>query len=267
MTAHDERVGQPRDTETETALGHGLLLLRQQRIVGDIDDIVEKTHSQRHQGFEASNVELRPVCKRFVDQTCKIDRTQEASAIRRKGLFATGIGGRNLFAIAKVILGVDAIDEDHTRLGVRVGRTHHAIPQRAGLNGAVDLAVEDQVPGLVLPDGLDEGVGDENRQIEIAEPDRIGFGVDEVFNVGMIAAQGGHHGPATGPGGHDGAAHGIPDFHEADGARCIGADALHQRAARPQRGKVMADAASLLHRQCRFLDVLEDGAEVVIDAA
>ena len=36
---------------------------------------------------------------------------------------------------------------------------------------------------------------------------------------------------------------------------------------RPQRREVVADAAALLHGERGFLDVVEDGAEVVLDAA
>ena len=83
----------------------------------------------------------------------------------------------------------------------------------------------------------------------------------------MVAAQRGHHGAAARAGRHDGAAHGVPHVHEADRARGVGADALHQRALGAQRGEVVADAAALLHGERGFLDVLEDGAEVVLDAA
>ena len=83
----------------------------------------------------------------------------------------------------------------------------------------------------------------------------------------MIAAQRGHHGAAARAGRHDGAAHGIPHVHEAHRPGCVGADALHQRALGAQRGEVMADAAALLHGERGFLDVVEDGAEVVLDAA
>ena len=95
----------------------------------------------------------------------------------------------------------------------------------------------------------------------------IGLGVDEGLDVGMVAAQRRHHGAAPGAGRHDGAAHGVPHVHEADRARGIGADALHQRALGAERGEVVADAAALLHGERGFLDVLEDGAEVVLDAA
>ena len=79
------------------------------------------------------------------------------------------------------------------------------------------------------------------------------LGVDEVFDVGMIAAHGAHHGAAPRARRHDGAAHRIPHIHEAQGARGVGADAHHGRALRPERREIMADAAALLHGECGFL--------------
>ena len=54
------------------------------------------------------------------------------------------------------------------------------------------------------------GVGDQHREIELAQAGRIGLGIDEGFDVGMVAAQRGHHGAAAGARRHDGAAHGSP---------------------------------------------------------
>ena len=42
---------------------------------------------------------------------------------------------------------------------------------------------------------------------------------------------------------------------------------LHQRAPRAQRREIVPDAAARLHRQRGFLDVVENGAEIVVDRA
>ena len=79
----------------------------------------------------------------------------------------------------------------------------------------------------------------------------------------MIASHHRHHGAAPGAGAHDGPAHGIPDIHERQWPRRIGADALHQRAFRPQGGKVIADAAALLHGEGGFAQGFEDARHVI----
>src|SRR5215813_12664973 len=63
------------------------------------------------------------------------------------------------------------------RFGVLVGGPHHPIPEGAGLDRAVDLAVKDEVPGVALFDRLDEGIADKNGQIEVAQPVRVGLGI------------------------------------------------------------------------------------------
>ena len=205
--------------------------------------------------------------ERLVDEAREIDRAQQARAMRRQRLLAARVGGADLLAVGEVVRGVDAVDEDDARLGVVVGGAHDAVPERARRHRAVDLAVEDEVPRLVVAHGANEGVRHQHRQVEVAQAGRIGLGVDEGLDVGMVAAQRRHHGAAPRARRHDGAAHGVPHVHEADGARGVRADALHQRALGAQGGEVVADAAALLHGERGFLDVVEDGAEVVLDAA
>src|SRR6185295_20114608 len=52
----------------------------------------------------------------------------------------------------------------------------------------------------------------------------------------------------------------------ADGTRRVRADAPHQGSLGTEGREIVADAAALLHGARGFLDVVEDGAEVVLDA-
>ena len=83
----------------------------------------------------------------------------------------------------------------------------------------------------------------------------------------MIASERRHHRAASLPGRHDRPAHCVPDVHEAHRARSIGADAFDGCASRPKRREIMTDAAAGLHRQCRFLDAVEDARQVIGDFA
>ena len=58
-----------------------------------------------------------------------------------------------VLAVGEIVFGIDAVDEDDARLGIVVGGAHHALPQRARGNGAVDLAVKDEVPGRIVAHG------------------------------------------------------------------------------------------------------------------
>ena len=255
---HQERVGKACDAEADAALVAGLLGLRGQWEVRGIDDIVHHAHRESHEIVEFGLVELGTRLEFVLHQLGEVDRPQQAGAIGRQRLLAAGVGGRDVFAIAEIVHLVDAVDEDHTRLSLLVGRLHDRVPQIARLHGLVDLVLEDEVPGAVGLHGLHERVGDENRHVEHAQPGRVGFRGDEGLDVGVVAAHRRHHRAAAAPCRHDGAAHRVPDIHEGQGARRVGGHALHLGAARPDGREVVADAAALLHRQRGFLEHVED---------
>ena len=201
----------------------------------------------------------------MLDQPCEIDRTEVARAVGRQRLFAAGVGCRDLLAIVQIVARVDPVDEDNSRLRVVVGCAHDALPQVARANRLECLAGEAQRPIGTLVDGADERVGNQDRQVEHAEPRRVALRVDEHLDIRMVAAHGRHHGAAAIPGAHDRAAHRIPNVHEAERPRCIGADATHRRALGAERGEVVTDATAMLHRECGFLEALEDAVHVVRD--
>ncbi len=129
------------------------------------------------------------------------------------------------------------------------------------------LAGEDERPLGVSFDRGHEGIGDEDGEVEIAQPAGLQLGGDEILDVRVIAAHGRHHRAAARAGGHDGAAHRVPDIHEGERAGRVGGDAADGGAFRPQRGEIVADAAALLHRERRFAQMREDAAEIVRDGA
>ena len=265
--AEDQRVGQARDAQPDAALGLGFGILRIQRKARHVDGIVHHPHGAGDQPFQLRHVQRGSVFERVAHQLGQVDRPQQAGAIRRQGLFAAGIGGGDAFAIAQIVGVVDAVDEDHARLGVIIGRAHHALPQGFRLDGAIHLAAELQVPVGIGLHRRHEGITDQNRQVEIGQPPRRALGGDEILDIGMIDAQRRHHRAAPRSGAHDGAAHRVPHIHERHGARGVRPHALHQRALGPQGGKVVADAAALLERQRRFAQGAENSLHGIFDRA
>ncbi len=142
-----------------------------------------------------------------------------------------------------------------------------SVPQRARRHDLEGGAGEGELPGRVLLHRLHEGVGDQDGEVEHAQPSGIALGVDEGLDIGMVAAQGRHHRAAAVAGAHDGAAHGIPDIHERERPRGVGADALDRRALGAQAGEIVADAAALLHGERRLAQMGEDAGHVVRDGA
>ena len=243
-----------------------------QRKLRDVDDIVHHADAIRHQPAQPLEVEPRLGSERLVDQARQVDRAQQARAVRRQRLLATRVRRGYLFAVIEVVPPVDAVDEDHARLGIGVSRAHDLVPQLArrkhlprGLSAI--RAAEGQLPWGIFLDRLHEGVRHQHREVEHAQPARLELCFDEGLDVGVVAAQGRHHRAAAVAGAHDRAAHRVPHIHEGERPRGIGADALDRRTARPQGREIVADAAALLHRQRGFAQMRKDPAHVIGDDA
>ena len=171
------------------------------------------------------------------------------------------------FAIGQIVASIDAIDEDYARLGVIVGGTGDAIEQRAGAQGAEHAATEAEIPVGIAGDGFHERVGRQHRKIEIAQAAGLTLGGDEILDIRVVAAHSRHHRTAPRTGGHDGAAHRIPNIHEGERAGGIRPHAAHGGTLGPQRGEIVADPAALLHGECRLAQIVENAAEIVADIA
>ncbi|MPL67195.1 hypothetical protein SDC9_12885 [bioreactor metagenome] len=264
---HQQRVGQPGYAQTDAALVHRLLGLLRQREARGVDDVVHHPHRGTHQPIERHRIKLRCRGERIGDQPRQVDRAEQAGAIGRQRLLATGVGRRDLLAVTEVVHLVDAVDEDHARLGVVIGRAHDPVPQIARLHGVIDLAGEFQIPGPIGLHRRHEGIGHQNREVEHPQPRRILLRGHELLDVGVVAAHRRHHRAAARAGRHDRATHRVPDIHEGQRARGVGGDTLHLGAARADRREVIADAAALLHGQRGLLQHVEDARHAVRDRA
>ena len=235
--------------------------------LGDVNCVVEHANGGADGGVEGGGVEGGALFKRVEDEAGQVDGAEQAGAVGRQGLFAAGIGGLDVLTVVEVVTLVDAVDEDDAGFGVGVGGAHDLVPEAARGDGFVQVAVEGEAPIGVIANGVHEGVGDEHREVEHAKPAGFVLGVDEGFDVGVVAAKRCHHRAAAVPGAHDGAAHRVPHVHEGEGAGGVGANAEDPGAARSQRREVVADAAARLHGERGLLEVLEDARHVVLDGA
>ena len=99
-------------------------------------------------------------------------------------------------------------------------RAHLAIDPEAvlALEGAGSLHVDIRLGAVrqfdigVGIDGLHEGVGDADRDVEVGQV-AVVLGVDEVLDVRVVAAQDAHLGAAAGAGGFDRLAGAVEDAH------------------------------------------------------
>jgi hypothetical protein len=104
-------------------------------------------------------------------------------------------------------------------------------------------------------------------QVEAGQGAAAAFGVDVLVNVGMIAAQSGHHGAPSLAGVLQGGAHGVPDAHERHRPGGHLPSGTRACSARPQGGKVGAHASALLQGDRAFLQRGEDPLHRVLHHA
>ena len=264
---HGQGVGEPGHAQADPPLGERLLPLRLQREAGHVHGVVHHADGDRDQAGQLRRVDPGVGGERVSHQPGQVDGAEQAGAVGRQRLLAARVGGADGFAVVQVVAAVDAVDEDDAGLGVVVGGLGDGVEQGPGAQRAVDPAVEHQVPVAVGLHRGHERVGRQHGQVEVAQPPGLALGGDEVGDVRVVAAQGGHHGAAPGARGHDGAAHGVPHVHERQRAGGVGPHPAHRGAPGPQGGEVVADAAALLHGQGGLAQMVEDAAEVVGDVA
>jgi hypothetical protein len=231
---------------------------------GDVEDVVEHARGQPDHLGEGVEIELGERAEGVADEQGEVDRSQAAAAVWRQRLFGAGVGGFDDFAVVEVVVLVHAVEKEDPRLGVVVGRFHHLVPEVVGAHAAVDPDPVFALEGAGAPhvdvrlgtvrqldlgvgfDGFHEGVGDGDRDVEVGQVAVI-LGVDEDFDVRMVAAQDTHLGTTPGAGRFDGLARAVEDAHVGDRSRGARLRALDQRADRPDRREIVADAAAAAH--------------------
>ena len=261
---HDQGVAEAGEAQADAALVLRFLELLLERPVRGVEHVVEHAHRTVDDAAEGGEIEAGALAEGVRDEQRQVDRAQAAAAVGRQRLFGAGVGGLDGFAVVKVVVLVHAVEEEDARLGVVVGGAHDLLPQVTGANLAIDPAA---IAALVGAGGLDvgrgrgavrqfdvavgfhrlhEGIGDADRDVEVGQVAGI-LGVDEFFDVRMVAAQDAHLRAAAAAGGFDGLAGAVEDAHVGDGAGSARLGALDVGADRTDRGEVIADAAAAAH--------------------
>ncbi len=244
--AEQQRVRETGDSKPDAPLRLRLFILLPQRVARDIDHIVEHPHGGARELAQLRLIEFSAL-ERPVDEPREVDRAKQAGSIWRQHLLAARVARADALAVRKIVLLVDAIDEDHSGLGDVVGGAHEPLPQFAGTHRTHRFATEDERPLGVGSERRHEGIGDQHRQVEVAESRGIALRIDERLDIRMIDPQASHHRSTALPGRVDGPAHRIPAIHEGQRPGCFGSDSEDGAAALPDRRKIHSDSAALLH--------------------
>ena len=124
-----------------------------------------------------------------------------------------------------------------------------------------------ELPRQVLFDRVHERVGDRDRYVEVVPAPLRMLRFDEFRQVRVVAVEHGHLRAAARARAFDGAARRVEHVDVAARAGCARSGRAHVRAARADRGEVVADAAAAAHRfgglQQRDVDA---GQAEVVDA-
>ncbi len=261
---HGQRVAEAGIAEADAALVGGFLLLALERPVGGVEHVVEHAGGDADDFAESVEIEFRLLGERVLDVQGQVDRAQAAAAVGRQRLFGAGIGRLDHLAVIEVVVLVHAVEEQDARLGVIVGGFHDLVPQVAGgqlavhpmailaLVGAagahlgIGFGAVGQFDFGIVVDRFHEGIGDADRDVEVGQVALV-LGVDEDFDIRMVAAQHAHLGATAGAGGFDGLAGAVEDAHVGNRAGSARLGALDVGALRPDAGKVIADAAAATH--------------------
>ena len=139
-------------------------------------------------------------------ETSEIDRTQAAAAIRGERLLRARIGRLDFLAVIKVVVRVHTVQKQYPRFRVIVGGLHDLFPQIACARFAIDpltvysliragalfffcwLGEMHQFHVAIGFDRAHERICYRDRNIKVGEIATV-LGVDECFDIGMVAAQ------------------------------------------------------------------------------
>ena len=127
------------EADADPALGGGLRPLLGQRPEGQVQHVVQGAdlrHDHGSKGVKVKSCHATHI-KRMAHKARQNDGPEIAAAIGWKRLLATGVGGRNVFAVTQVVVLVDLIQKQHAGLGKVVGRAHHDVPQLSRGQGLV----------------------------------------------------------------------------------------------------------------------------------
>ena len=261
---HGQRVAEAGVAEADAALVGGFLLLAFERPVGGIEHVVEHAGGDADDFAEGVEIEFGLLGERVFDVQGQVDRAQTAAAVGGQRLFGAGIGGLDHFAVIEVVVLVHAVEEEDARLGVIVGGFHDLIPQVAGAQLAVHpltvlalvgaagthlgigFGAVGQFDFAIAVDRFHEGIGDADRDVEVGQVALV-LGVDEDFDIRMVATQDAHLRTAAGAGRFDGLAGTVEDAHVGNRTGSARLRALDVGALRPDGRKVIADAAATTH--------------------
>ncbi len=252
-----------------------------QRVLVDLDDVVEETRGAVDDLFEAIPVE-RCVLALALDQDAQVNGAQVAGVIRVKRLFAARVRRFDEADVLDRVPLVDAVDEDDAGLATLVSVLEDHFPDLADgdeLAGSLALGVAalELLPLFVVGvlnfvdrvrirlELIEETVGDRNRDVVVRETSAVVLERDEGQDVRVVDAEHAHVGSAAERTLLDRVGRFREDLNEGHRAFGRAAGRLHQVALRTEaRERESCATTGFLDHRGRF-DRVEDAFDRVLN--
>ena len=262
----EQHIGKAHNAQTDLTGGTGDLSNFFQRIVIDVDDVIQEVHRQRDGVAQLLIVDL-PAKLGLFQHLDQVDRAQIAALIGQQGLLAAGVGGFDLALRRHHVVPVQTIQEDDARLAVGPCSLYDLVKQLAGRTLAARLLGSgiDEIIILILFHRLHKGFGKANGDIEVGNVGIILFAADELLDIGMIHPQDAHISATAGAALLDGFGSHVEHTHKADRARGHTAGGADGGTCLPQAAEGKAGAAARLMDESGILHRIKDVHHAVID--
>ena len=260
----DQQIGEAHDPEPDLAVAADRLGDLGQREGARVDDVVEEAHAQRDGLAQRLPVE---VAGRLVPEPRDVHRAERARLPGEQRHLAAWVRRLDRAERRRRVGAVDGVEEDHARVAAEPGGAHGLVEQCGGVLAAAlfPVARVDEGDLLAACSGLQEGVGDGEREVEALGGDAVVLRVDEGADVGVVDAQDAHVRAVALSALRDEARDVVVVAQHGDGAagRAVGGGDGLALAAEP--GEVEAGAAAVLLDHRRGLGGRHDRLERVLD--
>ena len=239
----DKHVAHAQQTQTDAAVVDGIFLLRLQGVPVNVvvDHVIQKPRAGDDGFLEGLQHEFAAI----IHETFQIDAAQVTAPAVGQWLLGARVGrdqGRNILPVVVV---AHRVPEQQPRFSRAVRGGNNLAPQFLGLDGSVNIAAPAQVEVGVLLHGVHELVGQQHRNIGIADFVEVLLDADKFFDVGMIDPEGLHIRPAPSMLGNGVGVDG-KQVHKSGGAARLATGSLDRIPGRTQNGQIVAASAAVL---------------------
>ncbi len=187
----DERVGKTHHAQADAADLLAQRVNRGERILVDVNDVVEEVRAQPDVGAQRI-----PVHRPVVGVDADVHRAEVAHVVREQGLLAARVGGLVGAEVRHRVVLVGFVNEEDAGFAGAPRAHDHLVPDVLGLQRPHHVA-RGRMHQLVLAVGLErvhELARDAHGDVEVHHLRQVFLAGDEVEHVGVIHAQNAHVG-------------------------------------------------------------------------